>query len=409
MDSTNIFLKGHLRLITLTHSSFSVHQLPQERLQVGLSTSLLLTPLQRQTSLTRIGLTILGASIECSSMLEIEKPTSTPPQLAILKEKNSNGKRASITPPKNLPRRSKKRSMKRLPIWLSSLLTSISNKVYGWARKEFIQSRIAGHTFPHTLKETTHGLMVNTTNPMRWPGVERLTPLLLITSIGLQMMEEDWPQLLPPLLPRRDKNGFHSTMHNPQSLHMTRETMPGPTTKLTRPMKLNGKLTSQLLEPIISILLKIHWNFLLLLFRERDKSIQSKTASLTSHHTPKETTLGTMPSTTNPMRWPGVKRLMSLLPTTLTGLPTMEEDSPQLLPPLLPRRYKDIFHTTMLNLLSRHMIKEMMPGLIIKLTRLTKLNGKLTFKLSELIILILLKTHWFFQRLLFRERISSIQ
>ena len=125
--------------------------------------------------------------------------------------------------------------------------------------------------------------------------------LLPITSIGLQMMEEDSPQL-PPLLLRRNKNGFHSTMLNPQSLPMTRETMPGLIIKLTRLTKLNGKLTSQLLEPIISILLKIHWNFLLLLFRERDKSIQSKTASLTSHHTPKETTLGTMPSTTNPMR-----------------------------------------------------------------------------------------------------------
>ena len=130
MDST-IFLKVLLRLITLTHSSFSVHQLPQERLQVALFTSLLLTLLQRPTSLTRTGLTILGASIEYSSTLEIEKPTSTPPQLGILSMKNSNGKRASTTPPKNLPRRSKKKSTKRLLIWLSSLLTSILNKVCG--------------------------------------------------------------------------------------------------------------------------------------------------------------------------------------------------------------------------------------------------------------------------------------
>ena len=230
--------------------------------------------------------------------------------------------------------------------------------------------------------------------------------LLPITSIGLQMMEEDSPQL-PPLLLRRNKNGFHSTMLNPQSLPMTRETMPGLITKLTRLTKLNGKLTSQLLEPIISILLKIHWFFQRLLFRERDKSIQSRTVNPTSHHIPKETTHGMMLSTTNPTRLPGVERPTPPLLIILTGLPMMEEDSPQLLPPLLLS--KNGFHSTMLNQQSLPMTREMMPGLIIKLTRLTKLNGKLTFKLSELIILILLKTHWFFQRLLFRERISSIQ
>ena len=55
------------------------------------------------------------------------------------------------------------------------------------------------------------------------------------------------------------------------------------------------------------------------------------------------------------------------------------------------------------------MIREMMPGLITKLTRLTKLNGKLTSQLLDPTILTLLKTHWFFQRLLFRERDKSTQ
>ena len=87
----------------------------------------------------------------------------------------------------------------------------------------------------------------------------------------------------------------------------------------------------------------------------------------------------------------------------------MEEDLPQLLLELLLRRDKDIFHTTMLNHLSRHMIKEMMPGLITKLTRLMRPNGKLTSHLSDPTILTLLKTHWFFQRLLFRERDKSTQ
>ena len=94
--------------------------------------------------------------------------------------------------------------------------------------------------------------------------------------------------------------------------------------------------------------------------------------------------------------------------TTLTGSLTMVEDLPQLLQ-FLHRRNKDIFHTMMLNHLSRHMIRETMPGLIIKLTRLTRLNGKLISQLSELIILTLLKTHWYFQRLLFRERDKSTQ
>jgi len=232
--------------------------------------------------------------------------------------------------------------------------------------------------------------------------------LLLITSTGLPMMEEDSPQLLPPLLLRRDKNGFHSTMLNPQSLLMIRETMPGLITRLTRLTKLNGKLISQLWVLIISTLLKTHWNFQLLLFRERDKSTQLRIADLTSHLTPKEITPGMMPSTTNQTRWPGVERPTPPLLITSTGLPTMVEDLPQQLP-LLPRRDKNGFHSMMLNLPLRHMIKEMMPGPIIKLTRLMRMNGKLTSQLSEPTILTLLKIHWNFQQLLLRERNSSIQ
>jgi hypothetical protein len=71
------------------------------------------------------------------------------------------------------------------------------------------------------------------------------------------MMVEDSPQQLLFLL-RRDKDGFHSTMLNLQSLPMTREMMPGLISKLKRPMKMNGLPISVLLEPIISIQLKIH-------------------------------------------------------------------------------------------------------------------------------------------------------
>ena len=87
------------------------------------------------------------------------------------------------------------------------------------------------------------------------------------------MMVADLHQLLQ-FLPRRDKNGFHSTTLNQQSLPMTREMMPGLITKLTRLTRLNGKLISQLLELIILTLLKTHWYFQRLLFRERDKSTQ---------------------------------------------------------------------------------------------------------------------------------------
>ena len=60
------------------------------------------------------------------------------------------------------------------------------------------------------------------------------------------MMEEDLHQLLLEPLLRRDKDIFHTTMLNLQSLLTIRETMPGPITKLTKLTRLNGKLTSQL-------------------------------------------------------------------------------------------------------------------------------------------------------------------
>ena len=209
--------------------------------------------------------------------------------------------------------------------------------------------------------------------------------LLPTTLTGLPTMEEDSPQLLPPLLPRRDKDIFHTTMLNLLSRHMIKEMMPGLIIKLTRLTKLNGKLTSQLLEPIISILLKIHWNFQLLLFRERDKSIQSRTVNPTSHHIPKETTHGMMLSTTNPTRLPGVKRPTQPLLTTSTGSQMMEEDSPQLLHQLLLS--KNGFHSMITNQLSLNMSKEMMLGQTIKQTNQMKLNGKLTFLPLVLIIL----------------------
>ena len=213
--------------------------------------------------------------------------------------------------------------------------------------------------------------------------MERPTPLLPITSTGSPMMVEDLHQLLlPEPLPRRDKDIFHTTMLNLQSLPTTRETMPGPITKLTRLMRLNGKLTSQLWVLIILTLLKTHWNFQLLVFRERDKCIQSRIAHPTSHHTLKETTLGMMPNTTNPTRLPGVRKPTLLLLTISTGSLMMEVDLPQqLLLVLLLRRNKGLFHSMISNLLSLLMNKEMMHGLTIKLISQMKLSGKLTFLL----------------------------
>ena len=166
---------------------------------------------------------------------------------------------------------------------------------------------------------------------------------------------------------------------------MTREMMPGLITKLTRLTRLNGKLISQLSELIILILLKkltrrskLMMLKLHLLFKERDKSTQLEIAHPTSHHTPKETTHGMMPSTTNLMRLPGVERPIPPLPITSTGSLMMVEDLLQLLQ-FLHRRNKGLFHSMIGNQLSALMSKEMMLGLTIKLIRQMKLNGKLTF------------------------------
>jgi hypothetical protein len=112
----------------------------------------------------------------------------------------------------------------------------------------------------------------------------------------------DLPQLLLLFFPRRNKGLFLSMIGNQQSLLMNKEMMPGLITKLIRLMRLNGKLTSPLLEPIILTLLKTHWFFQKLLFKERSKSTQLVIAHPTSPHTPKETMLGMMPSITNPTR-----------------------------------------------------------------------------------------------------------
>ena len=141
--------------------------------------------------------------------------------------------------------------------------------------------------------------------------MERPTLLLLTTSTGLPMMVVDLPQLLLQLLPllRRNKGLFHSMTGNLLSLLMNREMMPGLTIKLTSQMKLNGKLT--FLQLVLTILTQLKKQMrrskqmmlqLHPLFKERNSSIQSKTADHTSHHTLRETTHGMMLSTTNLMR-----------------------------------------------------------------------------------------------------------
>ena len=180
-------------------------------------------------------------------------------------------------------------------------------------------------------------------------------------------------------------------------------------------MRLNGKLISQLSELIILTLLKTHWYFQRLLFKERNWSIQSGIAHPTFHHTPKETMHGTMPSTTNPMRLPGVERPTPPLPITSTGSLMMVEDLLQLLQ-FLHRRNKGLFHSMIGNQLSALMSKEMMLGLTIKLIRQMKLNGKLTFLQWELTILTQLKLQMRRSKLMklklhlwFKERDKSTQ
>ena len=117
-------------------------------------------------------------------------------------------------------------------------------------RDKSTQLRTASPTSHHTPKETTHGMMLSTTNPTRLPGVKRPTQPLLTTSTGSQMMEEDSPQLLHQLL--LSKNGFHSMITNQLSLNMSKEMMLGQTIKQTNQMKLNGKLT---FLPLVLIIL----------------------------------------------------------------------------------------------------------------------------------------------------------
>ena len=200
------------------------------------------------------------------------------------------------------------------------------------------------------------------------------------------MMVEDLLQLLQ-FLHRRNKGLFHSMIGNQLSALMSKEMMLGLTIKLIRQMKLNGKLT--FLQSELTILTQLRLQMrrsklmklkLHLWFKERDKSTQLEIAHPTSHHTPKETTHGMMPSTTNLMRLPGVERPIPLLLITSTGLPMMVADLHQLLQ-FLPRRDKNGFHSTTLNQQSLPMTREMMPGLITKLTRLTRLNGKLISQL----------------------------
>ena len=61
----------------------------------------------------------------------------------------------------------------------------------------------------------------------------------------------------------------------------------------------------------------------------------------------------------------------------------MVEDLPQLLQ-FLPRRDKDTSHSTMLNLVLLNMIKETMPGLMLKKVILTLLVG---ISISQLLVL----------------------
>jgi hypothetical protein len=112
-----------------------------------------------------------------------------------------------------------------------------------------------------------------------------------------------------------------------------------------------------------------------------------------------------MLSTTNPTRLPGVERPTPPLLTTSTGSQMMEEDWPQLLHQLLLS--KNGFHSTTSNLRLQSMIKETMPGLILKKVILTLTVGVSILKLLVLTILTQLKIHWNFQLLLLRDKFTQ--
>jgi len=135
--------------------------------------------------------------------------------------------------------------------------------------------------------------------------------------------------------------------------------------------------------------MKPHW---LLLLKDKciNRSTQLETAPPTSHHTPRETMPGTMPSTTNPMRSSGVGKPTPPHQTLSIGLRMVKEStldsSQEIQPQFLLKRNS---HTMMLNQQSQFTTKDLMPGPITKPIRPMRLRGKDTLQLLELTILTL--------------------
>ena len=152
--------------------------------------------------------------------------------------------------------------------------------------------------------------------------------------------------------------------------------------------KIEKKLTKQLLlglrTHLISLLIrKSGW------LNKTKRSTQLGTAIPKSLHTLKEIMPGLMPSTINPMRSSGQKRQTSLLPETsmllrMVKVHTLDStQEPQL--PLSPKKETDS-HICQFNLELLHTTKDLMLGVTLSMINQMKMNGKLIFKPSELII-----------------------
>jgi len=136
----------------------------------------------------------------------------------------------------------------------------------------------------------------------------------------------------------------------------------------TNPMRSHGvrRPTPPLLTILIMSTILDHPDWCQLLPKNLRRLTQLETARLTSHHTPKETMPGTMPSTTNPMRLSGARRLTLPHQTPSTGLSMSKVSTPEstqeIQPPFLLSKSKRRSIELRLTLSSSHMLLETTPG-----------------------------------------------
>ena len=210
-----------------------------------------------------------------------------------------------------------------------------------------------------TNKETMPGPMTNPILPMRMIGKPSSKPSDLITLIQLRN-RHPLCQILPHL-PRSSKRANLLTQlrtATPLSPPINRVSTHGLVINMALAMRRNGakRLMSLLPDTLIMLTTQDHqdwFQLLQILPSLRRRSIQLKIATPSSPHTPRETMLGPMASTTNLTKSHGQRKPMSPQQTTSTGLSTSKEltlDSTQLFPNNSNRKSTELRPTLSLSL-----------------------------------------------------------